>query len=198
VRKLVACRKVGHAGTLDPLATGVLLVCTGKATKRVAELVHFEKEYVGTIELGKNTNTDDIEGEIIEEYKIPDLTMSKITDVFRKFIGNIEQVPPMFSAIKLNGQRLYQLARKGKTVLRQPRTVCIHELECIQWQSPFLYIRAVTSKGTYIRALARDLGKAFNSGGILTSLRRMRVGPFRVENAYSLDDFKELVTANYL
>lgn len=182
---------MGHAGTLDPMATGVLLVCCGKATKQVPSLMDFRKVYEGCIELGTTTDTDDAEGNIVEQKSVPHLSLKSIQEIVTQFRGEIQQVPPMYSALKMNGQRLYKLARQGKVVERSPRSVTVHELEILHWEVPFLTIRVTCSKGTYIRALARDIGEVLKTGGYLKSLRRLRVGPYSVDDAIALSELEE-------
>lgn len=197
IRRWTRCKKVGHAGTLDPLATGVLLICTGRATKRVQEFVNTEKEYEGIIELGKTSQTDDAEGPFIDERQVPPLTGEQVEDALRQFVGSIEQVPPMFSAIKKNGRRLYKLARKGQVVNREPRQVTVHEIALCHWESPFIHCRVRCSKGTYIRALARDVGEVLGTGAYLKELRRTRVGKFHVSDSYALEQFRDWFSVNH-
>lgn len=197
IRRWSGCRKVGHAGTLDPLATGVLLICTGLATKRVAELMELEKVYEGTIELGKTTETDDAEGRVLRQFPVPSFSEEQIISIMKRFEGEIEQIPPMYSAIKKNGRRLYQMARRGEVVSREPRKVCVHELTFLEWRKPFLRIRVRCSKGTYIRALARDVGEHLATGGYLRTLRRVRIGPYSVEESYSLETLRNLLLKKY-
>ncbi len=194
VRTWTHCKKVGHAGTLDPFATGVLLVCTGKATKRVSEFMELEKEYEGVIELGKTTETDDREGKILQQQDVPVFSIKDIQSVLKKFIGEIEQVPPMYSALKKNGVRLYKLARKGKVVYREPRKVKIHEITLLKWDRPFLEIRVKCSRGTYVRALARDIGKELRVGGYLKELCRTRIGTYSIKDSYTLTTFREFLS----
>lgn len=181
--------KVGHAGTLDPLATGVLILCTGRATKRIEELQAHTKEYVATLKLGATTPSFDLEKPIDAEYPIHHITRERVEEVLRTFVGTIEQVPPVFSACKVNGSRAYDLARKGREVELKAKTLVIDELELLRCDLPEIDIRVVCSKGTYIRALARDIGVALDSGAHLTALRRTRVGDIKVEHCLKLDDF---------
>lgn len=183
--------KVGHAGTLDPLATGVLVLCTGKATKLIPELQAHTKEYVATIRLGATTPSFDLEKEIDAVYPTEHITQALVEETLKNFIGEIYQVPPVFSACKVNGDRAYDLARKGETVELQPKLLVIDELELLRCELPEIEVRVVCSKGTYIRALARDIGEALNSGAHLTALRRTRVGTVRVEDCLQLDSFQE-------
>lgn len=183
--------KVGHAGTLDPLATGVLLVCTGKATKRIEELQAHTKEYVATLRLGATTPSFDLEKPVDAEYPTEHITREMVEETLNRFVGTIEQVPPVFSACKVNGSRAYDLARKGEEVELKAKTLVIDELELLRCELPEIVIRVVCSKGTYIRALARDIGVALQSGAHLTALRRTRIGTVRVEDCLKLDDFAE-------
>lgn len=187
--------KVGHAGTLDPLATGVLIVCTGKATKRIDELQAQTKEYVATLQLGSTTPSFDLEKDIDATYPTDHITRELIDQSLPRFMGRIEQVPPAFSAVKVDGKRAYKLARKGDheeiEQLLKPKVLVIDELEVLGFDAEQmqLTIRVVCSKGTYIRALARDIGQALQSGAHLIALRRTRVGDVRVEQCRQLEDF---------
>lgn len=193
-RRLNAKRfKVGHAGTLDPLATGVLLVCTGRATKRIAELQEGMKEYVAEITFGATTPSYDLEKEIDATYPWEHITPELIAETLPKFQGHVMQVPPVFSAVKVDGKRAYNYARKGKEVEIKAKPLEIKELEVLGWEAPKLTLRVLCSKGTYIRALARDLGEAMNSGAHLTALRRTRVGDYTIDDALSLDQALELI-----
>lgn len=183
--------KVGHAGTLDPLATGVLLVCTGKATKRIEELQAHTKEYVATLRLGATTPSFDLEKPVDAECPTEHITREMVEETLNRFVGTIEQVPPVFSACKVNGSRAYDLARKGEEVELKAKTLVIDEMELLRCELPEIVIRVVCSKGTYIRALARDIGVALQSGAHLTALRRTRIGAVRVEDCLKLDDFAE-------
>ena len=183
--------KVGHAGTLDPLATGVLLVCTGKATKRIEELQAHTKEYVATLRLGATTPSFDLEKPVDAEYPTEHIPREMVEETLNRFVGTIEQVPPVFSACKVNGSRAYDLARKGEEVELKAKTLVIDEMELLRCELPEIVIRVVCSKGTYIRALARDIGVALQSGAHLTALRRTRIGAVRVEDCLKLDDFAE-------
>ena len=164
--------KIGHAGTLDPLATGVLIVCTGKATKRIEEFQYQTKEYVATLRLGATTPSFDLEQEIDAEYPTEHITREMVEETLKTFLGEIQQIPPVYSAVKVNGKRAYDYARKGNEVELKPKLLVIDEIELLDCQLPYITIRVVCSKGTYIRALARDIGTALNSGAHLTSLRR--------------------------
>lgn len=185
--------KVGHAGTLDPLATGVMVVCTGRATKRIDELQAHVKEYVATLQLGATTPCFDLEKPIDKTYPTEHITEALVREVLGKFLGRIEQVPPAFSACKIDGKRAYDLARKGREVELKPKVLVIDEIELQDFNLDKMQatIRVVCSKGTYIRALARDIGEALNSGAHLIALRRTRVGDVRVEDCMQVEDFPE-------
>jgi len=184
--------KVGHAGTLDPLATGVLLVCTGKATKRIEELQSHTKEYVATLKLGATTPSFDKETEEDATYPTEHITRELLEDTLKTFVGSIEQVPPTYSAVKINGKRAYEFARKGKDVELKAKTLVIDEIELISCNLPHeAVIRVVCSKGTYIRALARDIGEALGSGAYLTDLMRTRIGDYRLIDCMDIKDFPE-------
>ena len=185
--------KVGHAGTLDPLATGVMIVCTGKATKRIDELQAHTKEYVATIALGATTPSYDLETEIDATYPTEHITREMVEDVLKKFTGRIEQVPPAFSACKIDGKRAYKMARKGKEVELKAKILVIDEIELLEYSQQSIVVRVVCSKGTYIRALARDIGAALNSGGHLTALRRTRVGDVKVEECLTVEQAVEML-----
>lgn len=185
--------KVGHAGTLDPLATGVMMVCTGRMTKRIDELQAQIKEYVATLRLGATTPSFDLEHEIDATYPTDHITREQVEQVLSQFLGRIEQIPPAYSACKIDGKRAYDLARKGKDVPLKPKVLVIDEIELtdcnLSGDTPSITIRVVCSKGTYIRALARDIGEALHSGAHLTALRRTRVGDIRVEQCQQVEDF---------
>ena len=175
--------KVGHAGTLDPKATGLLLVCTGKWTKRIDEFQAQEKSYTGTIKLGVTTPTYDLESEEDQTFPTEHITEEIIHEATKQFIGEIEQFPPMHSAVKVDGKRLYELAREGQEIERKARKITIHDFKITNINLPFVDFEVNCSKGTYIRSLAFDFGKAINSGGYLTALRRTKIGEFDVINA---------------
>lgn len=188
--------KVGHAGTLDPLATGVLIICTGKATKQIEQLQSGVKEYVATLQLGATTPSYDLEKEIDATYPTEHITQPLVEQTLRQFVGEIMQVPPVFSAVKVDGKRAYDLARKGKDVELKAKPLRIDEIELLHYDQAkqSLTIRVVCSKGTYIRALARDIGEALQSGAHLTALRRTRVGDIRVEQCFaSIEDFEQFL-----
>ena len=180
--------KVGHAGTLDPLATGVLIVCTGKATKRIEELQTGVKEYVATIALGSTTPSFDLETEIDATYPVDHINRELVEEVLKNFVGRIEQVPPAFSACKIDGKRAYTMARKGKDVELKAKELVIDEIELQDYKTGEISVRVVCSKGTYIRALARDIGEALGSGAHLTALRRTRVGDVKIDDCLTIDD----------
>lgn len=182
--------KVGHAGTLDPLATGVMIICTGKATKRIEEFQYHTKEYIATLQLGATTPSYDLEKEIDATYPTEHITRQLVEDTLKNFVGTIKQIPPAFSACKVDGKRAYDLARKGDEVELKPKTLVIDEIELLECNLPEIKIRVVCSKGTYIRALARDIGEALNSGAHLTGLIRTRVGDVRLEDCMQVDDFE--------
>lgn len=180
--------KVGHAGTLDPLATGVMIVCTGKATKRIDEFQYQTKEYVATLKLGETTPSFDLEKEVDAVYPVDHITREKVEKVLQSFVGTIQQIPPVFSACKVDGKRAYELARKGEEVELKSKTLVIDEMELLECNLPVIKIRVVCSKGTYIRALARDIGVALQSGAHLTGLERTRIGTITLDRCMSPDD----------
>ena len=181
--------KVGHAGTLDPLATGLLIICTGNLTKKIDEYQGQIKEYTGEITLGATTPSYDLETEVDETFPIEHITPDLIHKTVQQFVGEIEQIPPMFSAIKMAGVRLYDLARQGKTREIQSRKITIETFEITDITLPKIQFRIVCSKGTYIRSLAYDFGKALNSGGHLSSLRRTKIGDFSINDALEVEEF---------
>ncbi len=185
--------KVGHAGTLDPLATGVMIVCTGRATKRIDELQAHVKEYVATIALGATTPSFDLETEIDATFPTAHITREAVEETLKRFIGVIEQVPPAFSACKIDGKRAYKMARKGHEVELKPKVLVIDEIELLEFAPESITVRVVCSKGTYIRALARDIGAALNSGGHLTALRRTRVGDVDINKCMTVDQTIEML-----
>ena len=184
--------KVGHAGTLDPLATGVMILCTGKATKRIDEFQYQTKEYVATLKLGETTPSFDLEKEVDAVYPTEHITRELVEETLKHFIGKIEQVPPVFSACKIEGKRAYELARKGEEVPLKAKTLVIDEIELLEYALPVVKIRVVCSKGTYIRALARDIGEELHSGAHLIALERTRIGDITLDcclNPEEIDDF---------
>lgn len=186
--------KVGHAGTLDPLATGVLIVCTGRATRSIEAIQAGYKEYVATIKLGATTPSFDLETEIDASYPWQHITEERVKEVIPEFIGKIMQVPPAFSAVKIDGKRAYRFARKGKEVELKAKPLEIKEMELVDFSLPEITLRIVCSKGTYIRALARDLGEALDSGAHLIRLRRTRVGDIFIDNCLSIDEAIERIS----
>lgn len=180
--------KVGHAGTLDPKATGVMILCTGRATKRIEEFQGQTKEYVATLKLGATTPSFDLEKEIDATYPVEHITREKVEGVLTMFTGRIEQVPPAFSACNVDGKRAYELARKGVDVLLKAKELVIDEIELIAYDLPVVKIRVVCSKGTYIRALARDIGSALDSGAHLIALERTRVGDITLDKCLNPED----------
>jgi tRNA pseudouridine55 synthase len=186
IRQIGHIRRVGHAGTLDPIATGVLLVCLGRVTRLVEYLVDQTKTYEATVRLGQETNTYDTEGEVVAEQPVTGITREAIVAALAQFQGSIAQQPPLFSAIKMGGQPLYKLARQGIEVERPLRQVTIYTLELLQWRPPALGLRIVCSAGTYIRSLAHDLGQKLGCGGHVTALRRTAIGDFSVDDAVPL------------
>jgi tRNA pseudouridine55 synthase len=183
--------KVGHAGTLDPLATGVLLLCTGKATKRIEELQQHTKEYEAEIMLGATTPSYDMEHPVNETFPYEHITREMVEDTLKQFIGDIAQRPPLFSACKVDGKRAYDLARKGSDMQLEPKQIRIDDIELLEYELPKIKIRVTCGKGTYIRSLARDIGEAMQSGAYLSGLTRTRVGEYKIENCIVPDDFPE-------
>lgn len=189
VRRLTKVKKVGHAGTLDPLATGLLIVCTGKKTKEISEYQAQRKKYTGIITLGESSPSMDLATEITETALPDNLSEEKILAARNKFLGNIEQVPPMFSALKHKGKALYKLARAGKEVERAPRQVEIFSFDITKIDLPDIHFEIACSKGTYIRVIADDFGKELGCGGILSLLRRTEIGDYKVDDALDVDEF---------
>jgi len=188
IRGQLNIKKVGHAGTLDPFATGVLLICTGRATKKVEDLMNLKKEYIARIEFGKTTDSYDLTGTILSERSADNLELENINQVIKQFHGEIYQTPPMYSAVKVNGERLYKLARRGEVVERKPRKIRIYQTDVIDFRNPFLKLRIVCSRGTYIRALANDMGEILGCGGYLTALTRTRIGDYKLEDSSEIKD----------
>lgn len=185
--------KVGHAGTLDPLATGVLLICTGRSTKSISTLQEGMKEYVAEITFGATTPSYDLEKEIDARYPWVHIDRAAIEKVLPRFVGHLMQVPPVFSAVKVAGKRAYKYARKGQEVEIKPKPLEIREMEILDWKAPVLSLRILCSKGTYIRAIARDLGEVLESGAHLTALRRTRVGDYHIEDAMKIEDVLDMI-----
>ena len=186
VKIMFDIKKIGHAGTLDPKATGLLILCTGKMTKQIDQIVGLEKEYTGIIELGATTKSFDSEMEVIEKKDFSRITNTEVEQVFSSFVGEQKQLPPMFSAIKKNGRRLYKDARKGKEIARETRDIFIKEFVMTSFNLPFIGFRVVCSKGTYIRSLANDSGEKLGCGAYLKQLTRTRIGEYSVNDAYDV------------
>ena len=192
VKRLYRAQKAGHTGSLDPQASGLLPICFGEATKLSAYLLDADKAYEGTCKLGVITRTADAEGEVVETRPVEGIDEARVQAVLARFIGEIQQVPPMHSAVKVNGQPLYKLAHQGLEIEREPRTVTIHELEMTRLEGDELDIRLRCSKGTYVRALAEEIGEALGCGAHLSALRRTRAGPFHIDEAVSLAELEAL------
>jgi len=197
LRSLLQIKKIGHAGTLDPLATGLLIVCTGKFTKKINEFMAAEKEYTGTITLGAVTPTYDLESKPEQEKDISSITAGAIHQATQQFTGEIAQYPPVYSAIKKDGVALYELARRGVDVKLEARNITIHSFEITGITLPQVSFKVVCSSGTYIRSLANDFGAALGCGGYLSSLRRTRIGSFSVEDAVSIEALEQLLSPGY-
>jgi tRNA pseudouridine55 synthase len=193
IRNLIRIKKVGHAGTLDPLASGLLIICTGKFTKKISEYMAQEKEYTGTFTLGAITPTYDLESEPVNFRPTDGITEQLIKNATTHFVGEILQVPPAHSAIKVDGKRVYELARKGKEVKLEPRKITIKEFEITKVEMPVVHFRVVCSTGTYIRSLAYDFGEALGCGAYLSSLCRTRIGEFLLADAMSMEAFEASV-----
>jgi tRNA pseudouridine55 synthase len=192
VRRTVGMKKAGHAGTLDPLATGVLLVCVGEGTKVARFLSDLDKEYVAVVKLGEKTDTFDSQGEITEKSEGFSYEKEDMERILPRFVGAVEQTPPMFSAVKIGGKPLYKLARKGITVERQKRTVTVHEIEITGFDLPYFEMRVSCSKGTYIRSLCNDIGEIMGVGAHMTGLTRTRIGGFRIEDSITMIELEDL------
>lgn len=193
IRNTLRIKKVGHAGTLDPLATGLLIVCAGKKTKSIETYMGQEKEYTGTFVLGKTTESFDLEKEVVDVADPAHLTMEDVKKAAAQLTGDILQVPPMHSAIKVDGKRVYESARKGQEVVMEARPVSVTAFEITDFNNPVVHFRIVCSKGTYIRSLARDLGNILGVGAYMASLIRIRIGDFRLENAISVSEAVDLI-----
>ena len=191
LRNIVNEKKVGHAGTLDPFSVGVLIIATGKDTKILSHIAGTDKTYEATLKIGIGTDTMDREGKVIETAPVPKLTVHKINKTFAGFLGEQKQTPPMFSAKRVKGVRLYTLARKNQTVHRDPVDIHIYKLQLISYESPFLSFSVKCSKGTYIRVLGHDIAKSLGTAGHLTKLIRTAVGEFDVKNSQTIDEFSE-------
>jgi len=190
--------KVGHAGTLDPLATGVMIICTGKSTKLIESFQYQTKEYIATLELGATTPSFDLELPVDGTYPTEHITRQLVDEVIPRFLGEIWQVPPAYSAVKVDGKRAYDYARDGQEVELKPKLLVIDEIEVLDFTLPMLKIRVVCSKGTYIRALARDIGLALGSGAHLIALERTRIGEVRLEDCWQIDDLVEFLDKEVL
>ena len=197
LRNLIHIKKIGHAGTLDPLATGLLIVCTGKFTKRINEYMAQEKEYTGTFTLGAVTPTYDLESEPENFKPVEGITAEQLNEAAAKMTGEVMQVPPAHSAIKVDGKRVYELARAGKEVKLEPRKVTIKEFEITEVSLPVVHFRIVCSTGTYIRSMANDFGVLLGCGAYLSSLRRTRIGDFSASDAFTMENFQEQIPADY-
>lgn len=197
VRRKFKIRRVGHAGTLDPLATGVLVILVGKATKLFNKFVSFDKAYRATLILGTATTSADIEGKITQRHPFDHIAQQQIEDIFQNFIGDIEQIPPMVSAVKRAGRKLYQLARKGIEVERKPRQIRINRLEIEGFNPPEVQFYLECSKGTYVRQLAEDVGKALGCGACISQIQRTKVGTFSIEEAVDIEDINESHIRNW-
>lgn len=197
IKKTTKIKKVGHAGTLDPFATGLLLVCTGKKTKEVPSFQELEKVYEGHFTLGKVTLSMDSETDFVEEYDWSSVTEEQIETVRQKFLGEIDQVPPMFSAIKHNGKPLYHFARQGKVIKREPRKVIVHSFEITKIELPVIHFSIRCSKGTYIRSIANDFGREIGCGAYLSSLRRLKIGEYDVDEAMTVFEFMDLFKSKF-
>lgn len=193
IRNTLKIKKVGHAGTLDPLATGLLIVCAGKKTKSIETFMGQEKEYRGTFVLGKTTESFDLEKEVVDVADPSQLTLEDVKKAAAQLTGDILQVPPMHSAIKVDGKRVYESARKGQEVVMEARPVSVTAFEITDFNNPVVHFRIVCSKGTYIRSLARDLGNILGVGAYMASLIRTRIGDFRLENAISVSEAVDLI-----
>lgn len=189
IRNALKIKKIGHAGTLDPLATGLLILCTGKMTKKIDIYQAAEKEYTGQLVIGKTTPSVDLETDFDSEYDISHINNEIIAKNTEKFKGQIQQVPPIFSAVKVDGERSYKKARKGKAVEIKPRTIFIKEFKITDINLPVLSFKVICSKGTYIRSLVKDYGEALGTGAYLTTLRRTRIGDYHVTDAFELEHF---------
>lgn len=191
VRRRLNMKRVGHAGTLDPLATGVLIILVGNSTKLFDKFVAFDKAYLATMQLGLKTRSADIQGEVLQEKPFAGITQQTVEEVFLRFTGDIEQIPPMVSAVKHKGERLYKIARQGVTVERAPRKIRVEVLKVLDFEAPFVKFQLDCSKGTYVRQVADDAGDALGCGACITEIRRTKVGPFRIDEAVKLEELNE-------
>lgn len=188
--------KVGHAGTLDPLASGLMIICTGKYTKKINTLQESTKEYLAVLKMGETTPSYDLETEVDGKYETAHITGDLIIKALKRFQGEYDQVPPLFSAKNINGKRAYEYARKGEQVQLEPKKVFFHELELLGYNPPMVTIRIVCSKGTYIRSFARDLGRELGSGAYLSELKRLAVGEYRIDDAMKISDFERMLDSS--
>ena len=195
IRSQIKPSKVGHAGTLDPFAEGVLMLCAGKFTKKVESLMAKEKEYIADIHLGIETDTLDLTGNIVKTANIPDLSEEQIKSVLKIFIGEIKQEPPMFSALKVNGQPLYKYARKGINIPRKERIISIYDIELIDYSQDNITLKITCGRGTYIRSLAKDIANKLNTVGHLVALKRTRIGEYNQKNCIEVEDFPKWISA---
>jgi tRNA pseudouridine55 synthase len=193
IRRTIKVKKVGHTGTLDPMATGLLIICTGRKTKEINNYQGLNKTYTGKITLGKVSDTMDLDSKNIEENPVPELTENELFKVRDRFLGRILQIPPMFSAIKRYGKPLYKFARKGNEIRREPREITINKFDLLKINLPDVEFEIECSKGTYLRAIANDFGKELGCGALLSSLRRIKIGEYSVEKALELDKFIDTV-----
>ena len=191
IRRITGIKKVGHAGTLDPFATGVLVICLGPATKQSGDLMNLPKEYIAEIELGRETDTMDVTGKTILEKEVPELTQSSIEATFEALTGEVEQEVPAYSAAKIKGKRMYKLAREGKEMPQVFKKVTVEAIDLLDFSEKTIRIRVLCGRGTYIRTLGRDIARALNTAGFLKTLVRTRVGDFLIENAQSIEEFQE-------
>ncbi|MFK4785207.1 tRNA pseudouridine(55) synthase TruB [Fusobacterium sp. MFO224] len=196
LRKILSIRKIGHTGTLDPLATGVLIVCVGKATKLVQDIEKEEKEYIAEFDLGYKTDTYDTEGKVLDKVNDFSITQEQLENVLKHYVGNIKQIPPMYSAIKVNGKKLYELARKGETIERKARDISIFSLDLLKFDGKRVKIKCVVSKGTYIRSLIYDIGEDLKTFATMTSLVRTKVGKENIEKSFTLETIETLKENN--
>jgi len=191
IRKKLKTKKVGHAGTLDPLAEGLLIMLVGKCTKMFTKFANFDKEYLGVLKLGEVTTTGDSQGKVTEKKEYKDIKQERIEEVFSSFIGEIDQIPPMVSALRVKGKRLYELARRGITIEREPRKINIISLKILRIDFPLIEFKVHCSKGTYVRKLAEDIGQKLGCGAHMVKILRLSIGPFNLEKAVNLDEVNE-------
>ena len=185
--------KVGHAGTLDPLATGLIIVCTGKKTKAITSMIEFEKEYIARIYIGATTPSYDLETEVDKKYPVDHINENLVIETLKSFIGEQEQIPPVFSAKKIQGERAYEKARKGLDIKMRTAIINIKKIELLSYKFPYIEIKVVCSKGTYIRSLAKDIGNAMKSGAYLAGLERTTIGNYKLENAITIKNFEKKI-----